>query len=59
MFNLKGIVNGSPYEKALSDFHLHWLSCDLSYCVFFACMAGPALKPADLQNSALVSHNLS
>lgn len=61
MFNLKGIVNGSPYKKAISDFDLRWLSCDLSYCVFFfffACMAGLMLKPADLQNSALVSDNL-
>lgn len=58
MFNLKGIVNGSPYKKAISDFDLRWLSCDLSYCVFFARMAGLMLKPADLQNGALVSDNL-
>lgn len=57
MFNLKRIVNGSPYKKAISDFYLRWLSCDLLYCLFFACMSGQT-QPADLQNRALVSDNL-
>lgn len=35
MFNLKGIVNGSLYKKATSDFYLCWLLYDLSYCIFF------------------------
>lgn len=34
MFNLKGIVNGSPYEKATSDFYLGWLLHDLLYRIF-------------------------